>query len=224
MPPRLRFSRIGHREYLREIGFVGAGDEALDAVDDVEVAVANGIRAHRSRIGAGLGFGLREAASLLAANDRQEILLARFAFQCVEDRAHRRPEYVQISGGQGGGAGDLAPDHDLGHHAEAEPAELLRHVVEPQTEPFHLVAQPLRQLLLQLDVVDDLALQRNQFAIDEPADVFFQKPKFFRQLEIHFFLATRRVSGEASCIKTIARINCDRNRTMRRGRVAPRSA
>ena len=81
MPPRAALVRIGHRKDLREIGFVGSGDEALDAVDDVVVAVAHGRRAHRCRVGAGVRFGLREAASLLAAYHRHQIFFARLPFE-----------------------------------------------------------------------------------------------------------------------------------------------
>ena len=73
--------RIGDREHLGEVGIVRAGDEALDAVDDVVVAIAHRGRAHGGGIGAGIGLGLGEAAGLLAADHRHEVMLARLPFQ-----------------------------------------------------------------------------------------------------------------------------------------------
>ena len=177
--------RIGDREHLREIDLVGAGDEALDAVDDVVVAVAHGGGAHGGGIGAGVGLGLREAAGLLAADDRHQVFVAGAAFERVEDRADRKAEDAEIARRQRGGAGDLAPDDDLRHHAEAEPAEFLRHVVVPQPELVDLRPQPLRQVLLQLDVVDDLAFERDQLLVDEFAQVVLQEPQFFGQFKVH---------------------------------------
>ena len=70
---------VGRRHELHEVGLVGAGDEALGAVDHVVVAVAHGGGAHAAGIGAGVGLGLREADLLLAAQHRQEILLLQLA-------------------------------------------------------------------------------------------------------------------------------------------------
>ncbi len=64
------FGAIGRDHELHEIGVVGAGDEALDAVDHVVVAVAHGGGAHAAGIGAGIGLGLREASLLLPAQQR----------------------------------------------------------------------------------------------------------------------------------------------------------
>jgi hypothetical protein len=172
-------------EHLGEIRIVGPGDEALDAVDDVVSAVAHRRGAHRRRVGAGVRFGLGEAAPSFSADHRHEILFPRLALELVEDRADGRSEDVDVARGQRRAARDFAPDNDLGHHAEPEAAEFLRHVVQPEPERLRLAAQPLRQLLLHLDVVDDFALERDQLAVDETADVFLQQAKLFGKLEIH---------------------------------------
>ena len=80
---------VGRRHQLHEVGLVGAGDEALDAVDDVMVAVAHGGGAHAAGIGAGVGLGLREAGFLLAAQHRQQILLLHLAGERIEDARAR---------------------------------------------------------------------------------------------------------------------------------------
>jgi len=58
---------VGRDHELHEIGITGAGDEALDAVDQVMIAVAHGGGAHAAGIGAGVGLGLREAGLLFPA-------------------------------------------------------------------------------------------------------------------------------------------------------------
>ena len=44
-PPREPFSGIGRRHQLQEVGALGVRDEALVAVDDVVIALADGARA-----------------------------------------------------------------------------------------------------------------------------------------------------------------------------------
>jgi len=48
----------------------------------------------------------------------------------------------------------------------------------PQAKLVDLGTKFLRQCLLQLDVVDDLALARDQLLVDELAQVVFQEPQF----------------------------------------------
>ncbi len=149
------------------------------------VAVAQRGGAHGGGVRPGIGFRLREAGELLAPDHRHQVVLARRTFELVEDRAHRRPEDVDGARRQRRRSRDLAPHDDLCHHAEPEPAEFLGHVVEPEAERLRLAAQALGQLLLQLDVVDDLAFERDQFAVDETPHVLLQQAQLFRQLEVH---------------------------------------
>ena len=136
-------------------------------------------------VGTGVCFGLGEAASLFPADHRHEIFFTRLPFELVQNRTHRRPKNIDVARGQRSRARNFAPNNNLGHHAEPEAAEFLRNVVKPQPERLGLAAQPLRQLLLHLDVVDNFAFQRDQFAVDEAANVILQKPKLLRKLEIH---------------------------------------
>jgi hypothetical protein len=137
------------------------------------------------RVRSGVRLGLREAAFLLAANDRHQIVFAGLALERVEDRADRRAENLDIARRQRRGPRNFAPHDHLGQHAEPGPAELLGHVEQPQAQRLDLVAQAVGQSLLQLDVVDHLALERDQFAVDKAADILLQQPKLFGKLEIH---------------------------------------
>jgi len=186
--------RIGHREDLRKIRLVGAGDETLDAIDQVMVTIARRGGPHRCGIGARIGFGLREAASLFPPNDRHEVLFSRRAFEPVQNGTDRRSEYAHATRRQRRGAADLAPHNHLGHHAEPKPAEFLRHVIEPQPERLRLVPQPVGQLLLRLHIVDNFAFERDQFTIDEAPNVLFQKAQLVRKLEIHCACLARELS------------------------------
>jgi hypothetical protein len=56
-PPRLL---VRHGEDDVEVGDPGVRDPVLRAVDDPLVAVLDGGRAHRGRVGAGLGLAERE--------------------------------------------------------------------------------------------------------------------------------------------------------------------
>ena len=90
MPPCEPLARSVAAMSCMKASLVGAGDEALDAVDHVVVAVAHGGGAHAAGIGAGVGLGLREADLLLAAQHRQQVFLLQLAGERVED-ARARP-------------------------------------------------------------------------------------------------------------------------------------
>ncbi len=61
-----RVLAVGDREHDVEVGDRRVGDPVLGAVDDPLVAVADGGRAHRRRVGARLGLGQREGRRPLA--------------------------------------------------------------------------------------------------------------------------------------------------------------
>ena len=67
--------RIGLREDGVEVRDAGVRDEALAAVEDVLVAVADRGRPHRGRVGAGAGFGQRVGGQPLAARELRQVLL-----------------------------------------------------------------------------------------------------------------------------------------------------
>ena len=177
--------RIGDGEDLGKIRFVGAGDETLDAVDHVMIAIAHRSGPHGRRIRARIRFGLRKTSSLLPPDDRHEIFFSRGAFELVENGTDRRAEHAHAARGQRRRAADLAPHNHLGQHAQPKPAEFLRHVIEPQPQRMRLAAQPVGQLLLRLHIVDNLAFERDQFTVDEAPNVLFQKAQLLRKLEIH---------------------------------------
>ena len=109
-------------------------DEALVAVDDVVVALADGARLHAAGIAAGLRLGLREGRGLLAAQQRIEILLLHLLRQPQQDRARRRAEHTVAAVGQRDRAVHLLPDHREREQREALAAELSRCVELPQPE------------------------------------------------------------------------------------------
>src|SRR5262249_27023366 len=81
---------VGRGHQLDEIGVAGAGNEALDAVDQVLLPVAHGGGAHAAGVGAGIGLGLREASLLLPTQQRQQVSLLHLALERIEDAARGR--------------------------------------------------------------------------------------------------------------------------------------
>ena len=107
---------------------VAAGDEALDPVDDVPVALELRAAFQGGRIGAGGGFRQRVAAVHLAARDRGEELLLlrlraeglhRVAVQAVVDRGDDAAACA--------GLGDLDQGHNVGHVVHPGSVVLRRH-------------------------------------------------------------------------------------------------
>ena len=129
MPPREPFARSVAAISWAIVRLVGAGDEALHAVDDVVIAVPNGGGAHAAGIAAGIGLGLRQAPVELAADGRQQVLLLLRVVEVIEDRADVRAEDVAAARRQRDGAAELGPHRHLGDEPHAEPAVLQRHVV-----------------------------------------------------------------------------------------------
>ena len=175
---------VGRRDQLREMRLVGAGDEALHAVDDVVIALAHRGRAHAAGIAAGVGLGLGQAPVQLAADGRQQVLLLLLVVEVIEDRADVGAEDVDAARGQRDGAAELGPHRDLGDQPHAEPAVFLRHVVAGKPELLGLGGEMRAHLGLELVVLARGALDRDQLAIDELADGVLEHPDFFRKLEV----------------------------------------
>src|SRR5258705_7549290 len=112
------FAAVGRSHQDDEVGAVGAGDEALHAVDDVVVAIAYRGGAHGAGIGAGVGLGLRETALAFAARGRHQVALAHLAGQRIERRADLRAEDAHDPGWQRHGAPELRPYDRASEHAE----------------------------------------------------------------------------------------------------------
>ncbi len=103
------FLRVGRSDELQKISALGMRDEALVAVDDIVVAVANGARLHAAGIAAGLGLGLREGCGFLATQQRIEVLLLHLLRQPQQDRTGRGPEHTVAAVGQRDGAAAPPP-------------------------------------------------------------------------------------------------------------------
>ena len=189
---------VGRRDQLRVVRLVGAGDEALDAVDDVVIALAHRGRAHAAGIAAGVGLGLRQAPVQLAADGRQQVLLLLLVVEVIEDRADVGAEHVAAARRQRDGAAELRPHRDLGDQAHAEPAVFARHVVAGEPELLGLGGEMRAHLGLELVAVARGALDRDQLAVDELADRVLEHPDFLRKLEIQAVRGGRCVHSISS--------------------------
>src|SRR5262249_10332592 len=125
---------VGRDHELHEIGVAGAGDEALDAVDQVVIAVADGGRAHAAGVGAGVGLGLGEAGVLPPAQKRQQVLLLHLALQRVEDAARGWTGNALAARRYGDGARELFPYHGTREDRHAAAAIFRRNVELPDAQ------------------------------------------------------------------------------------------
>ena len=187
------FRAVGRRDQLGEMRLVGAGDEALRAVDDVVIALAHRGRAHAAGIAAGIGLGLGQAPVQLAPDGRQQVLLLLLFVEMIEDRADVGAEHVDAARGQRDGAAKLGPHRDLGDQPHAEPAVFLRHVIAGQPQLLGLGGEMRANLRLELVVFARGPLDRDQLAIHEFADGVLEHPDFFRKLEVQPFCGRQRV-------------------------------
>src|SRR5499427_7567327 len=176
---------VGRDHGLHEIGVAGAGDEALDAVDQVVIALAHGGGAHAAGIGAGVGLGLREAGFLLSAQQRQQVLLLHLALQRVENAAHGWTGNALATGRDGDGARELFPHHGAREGRHAAAAIFRRHVELPDAELLGAPLEAFEILRLEFLAVGGLALDRDQLIVDETPQRGFEDSQLFRQFEIH---------------------------------------
>ena len=136
--PRMPAVGVGLREDGVEVGDAGVGDEALAAVEDVLVAVADGRRPHRRRVGAGAGLRQRVRGQPLAAREpRQVRLLLRLRAGELE------PERAELLHGEQEAARradlrDLLDRDEREQRARARAAVLL---VEEQAEDLVLAEE-----------------------------------------------------------------------------------
>ena len=140
MPPRARFLLVGHRHQDGEIGFRGAADPDLAAVDDPVVAVAFGAGRHAGRIGARARLGNADSGNRFAAHVRRQI---RFALTFV----HRRHQHAQIGRVRRqrvrrDGAAHLFVDADHRHGRQVAAADIFRRVEPPQPQLLRDLVEP----------------------------------------------------------------------------------
>src|SRR5437899_4512434 len=176
---------IGRDHELHEIGVAGTGDEALDAVDQVVIALAHGGSAHAAGIGAGVGLGLREAGLLFPAQQRQQVVLLHLTLQRVEDAAPGRAGSTLAARRYGDGAGELFPYHGAREDRHAAATIFRRHVELPDAELLGAPLEALEILRLDLFAVGGLALDRDHLIVDEAPQRGFEDSQLFRQFEIH---------------------------------------
>src|SRR5215813_9861638 len=180
---------VGRDHELHEIGVTGAGDEALDAVDQVVIAVVHGGGAHAAGVGAGVGLGLREAGLLLSAQQRQQVLLLHLALQRVEDAARGWTGNALAARRYGDGAGELFPHHGAREDRHAAAAILRRNVELPDAQLLGAPLETLEVFRLDLFAVGGLPLDRDQLVVDETPQGGFEDSQLFRQFEIHCLYA-----------------------------------
>src|SRR6516165_236633 len=176
---------VGRDHELHEIGVAGTGDEALDAVDQVVIAVAHGGGAHAAGIGPGVGLGLREAGLLLSAQQRQQVFLLHLALQRVENAARGWTGNALAARRDGDGARELFPHHGAREGRHAAAAIVRRHVELPDAELLGASLEAFEILRLEFFAGGGLALDRDQLIVDETPQRGFEDSQLFRQFEIH---------------------------------------
>ena len=178
---------VGRRHQLHEVRLVGAGDEALGAVDDVVIAVLHRGGAHAAGIGAGVRLGLREGDLLLAAQHRHQVFLAQLALEREQDVAHRRAGDAFAARGQRDGARQLLGDDGALEQRQSGTAVFLRHLHHPDAEVLGALLQLAEEFRLDLLAFggERLALDRDQLAVHEPPQRVLEHPQFFGKLELH---------------------------------------
>ena len=141
----------------------------------------HGARAHVRRIAAGVGFGLGEAESQLAAQHRLEKSFFLFVVAMKQHGPHFRPEQLETAKGQGSRARDLFVNNAARQESKTRAAVFRRHVEHPKPHRFGLFLKRLEQMLRHrpFAVVPVFALERNQLLIDEAANGVSEDLNFF---------------------------------------------
>jgi hypothetical protein len=179
------FFRIGGGDELQEIGALGMRDEALVAVDEVMIALADRAGLHAAGIAAGFRLGLREGGGFFAAQQRIEIALLHLFGEPQQDRARRGPEHAVAAIGERDRAGNLLPHHRERQQAQALAAELGRRIELPKAQFARLGFKRSLDLRLELGTLHAVHFDRDQFAIDIFAHRFPQQTDVLGQFEIH---------------------------------------
>ena len=163
---RMARIRIGLREDGVEVGDAGVGDEALAAVEDVLVAVADRGRPHRGRVGAGAGLRERVGGQPLAAREpRQVRLLLRLrAGELEPERAELLDREQEAA--RRADLRDLLDRDEREQRARARAAVLL---VEEETEDL-VLAEELDDVPGELVRLVDLGRARGDALARERAD------------------------------------------------------
>ena len=150
------------------------GDEALVAVDNVIVAVADRGGAHHRGITAGVRFGLGKAGDLFARNHRKQVVLLLSLTELKQDRADFRAEHVRLARRKRDRPAHLFPDDHARQQAKPEPSIFRRRVDQPQPHLLGGAFQAFLHLGLQARPLIRVALGWDDFGIDEVTELLLQ--------------------------------------------------
>ncbi len=125
---------VGLRVDREPVGVAAVGDEALGAVDDVLVALADGGRAHAGDVGAGVGLGQAEGGELVVLGQHPEVLLLELLGAGEGERRGGEAVGADRGGDAGAAPGELLLDDRALEVAEAGPAVLLGRVAVHEAE------------------------------------------------------------------------------------------
>ncbi len=143
--PLVRLVGVGHGHHRVVLGLARVGDPALHAVEDPEVAVADGLGLHAGRVRARVGLGEAYENIAVALGERAQVLLLQL-LGAGEDHG-QRAELVHRRD-QGGGGADprhLLDHDDGGQRVGARAAVRLRHVHRVQVAGDQRVQRLLRE-------------------------------------------------------------------------------
>ena len=164
--------RVGAGHDGEDVGLVGIGDVTLGAVEDVVIAVADGLGRQAGRVRAGFGLGQRETGDQVTRGDAgQPALFLRLGAE-QDQRLRADADIRARDGAKGrGGLAKLERDEAFGLHVEGEAAILLRHGNAEQAERLHLVHDGLGHFV----ILGDFSLRRHAFLGHEAAHLLDQR-------------------------------------------------
>ena len=147
---------VGHRPDDRHVGDRSVGDPHLAAVEDPVRPVAPRPGGHRSRIGAGVGFGQAEAAEQFAGGHAGQPLLLLFFGAESPDREHgQRPLYRDHRPDAGVGGLQLGTRQPVVHRRRPAAAVTLQ-VHAEQSELTEVLGQVADREIADLEPLRDV--------------------------------------------------------------------
>jgi hypothetical protein len=137
---------------------VGAGGPDLLAVENVVVAVADGLRLDSREVGAGGGLGVEGAPGVLEVGDLGDELVL-LLLGAVEHEGGADPGDAHVEADGGGGVGHLLVVDDLLHDAGFHAAVVLRPGGREPAALGKLLVKRLRKLALDFDAEFRFAIE-----------------------------------------------------------------
>ena len=170
----------------------------LGAADDEVAAVGFRRAGHGAHIGAGAGFGHRQAVHFFAADAGEEIFFALVAGACLQDVAGARDGVLQ----RHACAAEFAVQQAHGEGVQSAAAEFFGHVRRVQADFARFGDDGAAQLVVQLAALFHLRFVGIQFLLNKAARGFYQQALGFGQGEIHW----RGVSGDCRILPPRAHV------------------